>query len=99
MSTPDQSNNAGNAVPVALSRPREKAPEWQKDRDVKNCTKCKNPFSLFVRKHHCRHCGQIFCEECSAKTCTIPQFNMNSPVRVCDDCFITIKRTNFDFQI
>ena len=45
-------------------------------------------------------CGsQIFCEECSAKTCAIPQFGMNTPVRVCDDCFITIKRTNFDFNV
>ena len=42
---------------------------------------------------------QIFCEECSAKTCAIPQFGMNTPVRVCDECFITIKRTNFDFNI
>ena len=24
---------------------------------------------------------------------------MNTPVRVCDECFITIKRTNFDFNI
>jgi hypothetical protein len=41
----------------------------------------------------------VFCEECSAKTCAIPQLNMPTPVRVCDECFITIKRTNFDFNL
>ena len=29
----------------------------------------------------------------------IKKTGMNTPVRVCDDCFITIKRTNFDFNI
>mmetsp|Transcript_27176 Transcript_27176/g.54692 ORF Transcript_27176/g.54692 Transcript_27176/m.54692 type:complete len:92 (+) Transcript_27176:100-375(+) len=83
----------------SVSRPRQQAPTWQADRDCKSCTKCKSPFSFFVRKHHCRHCGFIFCEECSAKTCSIPQFDINTPVRVCDDCFTTVKRTNFDFNI
>ena len=54
---------------------------------------------LTCSRHRFARGSQIFCEECSAKTCAIPQFGMNTPVRVCDDCFITIKRTNFDFNV
>jgi hypothetical protein len=31
---------------------------------------------------------QVFCEDCSSKTCTIPQYDINKPVRVCDECFV-----------
>mmetsp|Transcript_29855 Transcript_29855/g.68998 ORF Transcript_29855/g.68998 Transcript_29855/m.68998 type:complete len:83 (-) Transcript_29855:159-407(-) len=71
---------------------------WQPDNEAKNCLKCKTEFSLFIRKHHCRQCGKIFCEDCSSKTCSIPQMDYHKPVRVCDDCFIAVKRTNYDFN-
>mmetsp|Transcript_44938 Transcript_44938/g.119582 ORF Transcript_44938/g.119582 Transcript_44938/m.119582 type:complete len:101 (+) Transcript_44938:3-305(+) len=87
------------AASGGLARPRQQAPTWQADREATNCTKCKVAFSLFLRKHHCRHCGKIFCEDCSSKQCTIPQYEITKPVRVCDECFVVIKRTNFDFNI
>lgn len=36
-------------------------------------------------QHHCRHCGNIFCAECSAKNALTP--SSKKPVRVCETCF------------
>ena len=38
-------------------------------------------------QHHCRACGQIFCNKCSAKTSIVPKFGIEKEVRVCDACF------------
>jgi growth factor-regulated tyrosine kinase substrate len=34
-----------------------------------------------------RACGQIFCNKCSSKICTLPKFGIEKEVRVCDSCF------------
>lgn len=40
--------------------PKEK---WVSDSSVQNCFKCDKKFHpLYRRKHHCRYCGQIFCD-------------------------------------
>ncbi|KAJ9597467.1 hypothetical protein L9F63_011688 [Diploptera punctata] len=41
--------------------------KWTEDSDAVNCTLCQKEFSIIVRRHHCRNCGQIFCNECSSK--------------------------------
>ena len=38
---------------------------WTDERCVQHCYNCKNGFGIFVRKHHCRLCGQVFCHKCS----------------------------------
>lgn len=60
------------------------APQWA-DGDV--CYRCHVLFTVFLRKHHCRSCGQIFCDQCSQKTSTLPKFGIEKEVRVCDSCF------------
>lgn len=37
---------------------------WERDEEITYCNMCKNKFSLFIRKHHCRQCGKIFCYKC-----------------------------------
>jgi hypothetical protein len=32
-------------------------------------------------QHHCRHCGKIFCEDCSSKTCAVPK-SASSPLAI-----------------
>lgn len=34
---------------------------WQDDGEAKACPICDTPFSLSVRKHHCRLCGRVVC--------------------------------------
>merc|ERR1719481_618359 len=41
--------------------------KWADDTDVVTCQGCQGGFSLTNRKHHCRNCGNIFCNECSNK--------------------------------
>jgi len=39
---------------------------WMPDSLCKNCCGCDAQFTVFRRRHHCRLCGQVFCNECSA---------------------------------
>lgn len=36
---------------------------WQKDNEVSNCNVCLERFTLLIRKHHCRLCGKIVCDD------------------------------------
>lgn len=40
----------------------------QLDSDAKYCANffCHAPFSIFRRKHHCRKCGGVFCDDCAS---------------------------------
>jgi len=59
------------------------AAEWMKDADATACLECNTVFGVFVRKHHCRMCGKIFCHKCST------QRYMGA--RVCNTCFAHTK--------
>lgn len=60
------------------------APEWA---DGPECYRCRSVFSVFTRKHHCRACGQIFCDKCSSRELALPQFGIEKEVRVCETCY------------
>ena len=38
-------------------------------------------------QHHCRACGEVFCNTCSSKKSIIPKIGIEREVRVCDPCF------------
>jgi len=40
---------------------------WEKNDHVLECHICLRTFSLFFRRHHCRICGRIFCNNCTLK--------------------------------
>jgi len=60
--------------------------DWADDDSVANCRTCSVKFTWKKRRHHCRICGDIFCEECSPPQ-AMSRFEL---VRVCDSC---IKKT------
>ena len=39
---------------------------WMPDRLCKVCYSCEDAFTMYRRRHHCRMCGQIFCNPCSS---------------------------------
>ncbi|KAM7423912.1 hypothetical protein PAMA_000326 [Pampus argenteus] len=57
---------------------------WLKDKDASHCKLCEKEFSISRRKHHCRNCGEIFCNSCSDNELPLPA--SPKPVRVCDTC-------------
>jgi len=59
--------------------------KWKDDTDVVTCQGCQGGFSLTNRKHHCRNCGNIFCNECSNKQANMAGYK--KPQRVCEGCF------------
>jgi zinc finger FYVE domain-containing protein 1 len=44
-------------------------------------------FEPTVNKHHCRACGEGFCEDCSSNVMPVPERGWMAPVRVCDKCY------------
>ncbi|XP_058505559.1 RUN and FYVE domain-containing protein 1 [Solea solea] len=57
---------------------------WLKDDEATQCKQCQKEFSIARRKHHCRNCGDIYCNSCSSNELALPSYPR--PVRVCDVC-------------
>ncbi|KAL6895495.1 hypothetical protein HDV57DRAFT_479612 [Trichoderma longibrachiatum] len=66
---------------------------WKPDTESTICDDptCKRNFSYFVRRHHCRKCGNIFCDWHSSYALPLDQnanFNPRAvPSRTCHHCF------------
>lgn len=60
---------------------------WVSDEMTNECQYCQQKFSAFRRKHHCRSCGHIFCNDCSKHKVPIPHLGYSIPQRVCDECY------------
>eukprot|EP01116_Phalansterium_solitarium_P013570 TRINITY_DN30964_c0_g1_i1.p1 TRINITY_DN30964_c0_g1~~TRINITY_DN30964_c0_g1_i1.p1 ORF type:complete len:811 (-),score=209.76 TRINITY_DN30964_c0_g1_i1:342-2774(-) len=61
-------------------------PKWVPDESATHCHHCRSAFTLLRRKHHCRCCGDVFCDACSGQQRPIPRMNFFTPVRICVDC-------------
>ncbi|XP_030632525.1 zinc finger FYVE domain-containing protein 1 [Chanos chanos] len=62
-------------------------PYWRPNTEITECHGCKKEFEEAERKHHCRSCGEGFCQACSTHTMPVPERGWGSaPVRVCDAC-------------
>jgi early endosome antigen 1 len=59
--------------------------KWADDKVYRNCCGCQAEFTVSVRKHHCRNCGLIFCNDCSARTFQLSSYK--KPARVCNSCY------------
>ncbi|EGG21126.1 hypothetical protein DFA_01001 [Cavenderia fasciculata] len=51
-----------------------------------HCLNCNLQFNTIQRRHHCRQCGNIFCNNCSSKRQPLPQLHYDKPVRICNRC-------------
>lgn len=63
---------------------------WQRDEDIKHCTACETEFTMFVRRHHCRRCGRIYCNDCSRNRAAMAGAAGGTLARVCDRCFAAV---------
>lgn len=46
--------------------------QWMNDSESDCCLECNSSFSLLLRRHHCRRCGGLFCDNCTSKRIIIP---------------------------
>lgn len=68
------------------------------DADRPSCPSCnvffRNPLK---RRHHCRLCGDVFCDSCTVHRCLLPLEGQEyeKPVRVCGVCHGDISKGNY----
>ncbi|CDU26081.1 uncharacterized protein SPSC_06248 [Sporisorium scitamineum] len=96
-------NEAPNKVTLRRGpamREQNLQPQWQRDEEARDCLGCGRHFTFFLRKHHCRRCGRIFCDACSSKRAqlrmaeivvdpSLPGMAASevlAPTRVCNGC-------------
>ncbi|EXC04220.1 Arrestin domain-containing protein A [Morus notabilis] len=68
----------------------EEKDHWVPDEAVSKCTACGTDFGAFLRKHHCRNCGDIFCDKCTSGRIALTADENAQPVRVCDRCMAEV---------
>lgn len=68
----------------------EEKDHWVPDEAVTKCTSCATAFNAFVRRHHCRNCGDIFCDKCTQGRIALTADEQAQPVRVCDQCMAEV---------
>ena len=62
---------------------------WMPDSTCTECYSCLRPFTKIRRKHHCRICGNIFCNRCCSNYLAIMigmDLNKNRTERTCNYC-------------
>ncbi|CAG9764999.1 unnamed protein product [Ceutorhynchus assimilis] len=67
------------------------ADHWLKDEGAETCANCNVKFNIYERRHHCRNCGQVFCSRCSRFESEISRLRILKPVRVCQNCYASLK--------
>ncbi|MEM5342206.1 FYVE zinc finger domain-containing protein [Paraburkholderia azotifigens] len=85
----------GPAVIIGKTLTPKTTAKWIDDSKATRCTSCKRAFSMTFRKHHCRNCGRIFCEQCSSSQAPVKnrlsRWGGNTAgvkvARVCDECY------------
>ncbi|EAW22153.1 FYVE zinc finger domain-containing protein [Aspergillus fischeri NRRL 181] len=81
----------------AMSKKINNAPS-QADAASPNCDSptCRSSFGLFLRRHHCRHCGHVFCSSHTPHIVPLDQdarFHPEGvPSRACDLCWSAYQR-------
>ncbi|XP_078161002.1 protein FREE1-like [Carex rostrata] len=74
-----------------MKPPNEEKDHWVPDEAVSKCTACGADFGAFVRRHHCRNCGDIFCDKCTQGRTALTAED-TQPVRVCDRCMAEVSQ-------
>uniref|UniRef100_A0A673TIT2 Zinc finger FYVE domain-containing protein 26 n=1 Tax=Suricata suricatta TaxID=37032 RepID=A0A673TIT2_SURSU len=61
--------------------------QWVPDESTSICMVCcRERFTMFNRRHHCRRCGRLVCSACSTKKMVVEGCR-ESPTRVCNQCY------------
>ncbi|XP_041912577.1 FYVE and coiled-coil domain-containing protein 1-like [Alosa sapidissima] len=58
---------------------------WLVDKEATNCLDCKGQFTWYLRRHHCRLCGRIFCYYCCNNF--VMTKHSSKKERCCRECY------------
>ncbi|KAM9848800.1 FYVE and coiled-coil domain-containing protein 1 isoform 1-T4 [Aulostomus maculatus] len=58
---------------------------WLVDKEATHCLGCQGQFTWWIRRHHCRLCGRIFCYYCSNNF--VMTKHSGKKERCCRDCY------------
>ena len=73
--------------PIKPAMPGETQPaNWVCDGERQACIGCAVQFAFAVRRHHCRICGEIFCDKCSAWKVWL-SWTASGGTRACTPCY------------
>lgn len=75
-----------------------KEPFWVPDDESPFCSKCQAKFDFLTRRHHCRRCGNVYCNHCCEHKVSLPRMCFVDPVRVCTECNAVTKKENDFFD-
>ena len=62
---------------------------WIPNDFVSYCMNCERDFKWYRRRHHCRACGNLFCDACTPHREEVLPFYGKKKVRVCVLCHET----------
>ncbi|VFQ95498.1 unnamed protein product [Cuscuta campestris] len=70
--------------------------KWVSGADQSMCSECRLPFSFKRKRHNCYNCGLVFCHACTSKKSMRASMapNPNKAYRVCDNCFLKLKKAD-----
>ncbi|KAL6856152.1 hypothetical protein ACP4OV_018954 [Aristida adscensionis] len=86
-----QSNEKKKGFDWMFAKPVDEVKDhWVPDEVAKKCHSCAVDFSPFNRRHHCRNCGEIFCDKCSQGRIALTAEDNAPLVRVCDRCMAEV---------
>lgn len=69
---------------------------WRPNADIVNCHSCSKRFTATCKIHHCRACGEGFCDACSNFKRQVPEKGWGfQPVRVCKICHMVGDENTF----
>lgn len=61
---------------------------WRPNAEITSCRQCNQRFGATDKIHHCRACGEGFCQPCSQYLRPCPERGWGfQPVRVCHSCY------------
>ncbi|KAK8824020.1 Rho guanine nucleotide exchange factor [Blastocystis sp. ATCC 50177/Nand II] len=67
-----------------------KSKPMKMDMECKYCKLCRQPFTSFRRRHHCRLCGDLFCSNCCNSYLSVNQLGENK--RFCNECYLLLNK-------
>ncbi len=62
-------------------------PRWLPDAIASDCNLCNTNFGVLTRRHHCRFCGDIYCNSCCYRFELFLPF-YKKKVRICEHCYV-----------